>query len=157
MSNGPFSFRPSSVVAGFEILPKDSYTFEVGEPKSFKNISKNPDKAGQEIFGVRYPLKVVSEGPKKNKSISTQLWLHTEGGVKMAKGFLMAVSGYKMNDEKAYDDKYDAADWTLDIDNKSCGSAWHELTGKLVNCDLDVQMDDQAREQQKFGNWRIYG
>lgn len=153
----PFAFRPSAVVAGIEVLPKDSYHFEVGEPKSFSRISKDPAKEGAANAGVMYPLKVVSEGPKKGKTIYYNCWLHTEGGQKITKSFLMAVLGFSMKQQGDYDAKYDAADWSCDFDNKTCGAAWHEATGKVVSCDLDVKMSEQNEEQQNFGFWRVYG
>ena len=154
--SSPFSFRPSAVVVGIEILPKDSYTFEVGEPKSFIRTSKDPAKNNAENFGVMYPLKVVSEGASKGKTIYQNLWMHSEGGQKAAKGFLMAATGFSQKQEKEYDTKYETADFSYDPNAKTAGAAWHELTGKMIKCDLDVGMDTEQKEVQKFGFWQAY-
>lgn len=138
--------------SGLTILPADTYTFEIGEPKAFARQGQNG-----ENYGVQFPLKVVG-GEKDGKRVFMSGFMHTEGSLGMTKRFIMTALGYNPRTQEAeFNEKYASADWSLDTDAKTCGSIYHELTGKLIIGELDVRMDNKGQEQQNFKSWLVYG
>ena len=149
-----FNPDPTKASAGILTLPKDSYTFEIGDVKAFKKevdgVLKN--------HGLRVALTVVSEGPYKGKTVYPSLWMHNEGSQNATKRFQLAATGHTSKTEEAWNNEFGGADWGYDPDDKNdVGSAWRELKGKLIVGDLEVSMGTNDSEMQNFKAWRVYG
>lgn len=140
-----FEFDPSTVTSAIPVLPKNDYEFIIGEPKSF--IRKNAK--GEDSYGVRYPL-TVAEGDRKGTRIFFSTYYQSEGGQAAAKRFLMAVFGYKSNqeDEDRFNRDMKGKDWAFDPDSGTVGEQFREVTGKRVRGSLDIQpaKDSQGNE-----------
>lgn len=148
-----FNPDPTKATAGMLILPKDSYTFELGEPKAFI-FDKNPEKVS---YGIQYPLIVASEGQFKGRTVMHRLFLHSDAAAGMAKQFQMIAAGYaplKPGSESAWNDENGGKDWSFDTDDKSVGSGWHELKGKIVSADVDI-VEREGNQNQTF-KFRVY-
>lgn len=148
-----FNFDPNAVSASIEVLPKDSYEFIIGEPKSF--MRKN--RKGEDSYGIRYPL-VVAEGPHKDKRVFYSIYQQSEGAQAVGKQFLMAALGYDRSSdaEKEYNAAHGGADFSFNTDDQTVGDGWMELKGQRVNGELDVAMNDETgAEMQQFpaGCW----
>lgn len=146
-----YEAAPNTVAASFEVFPKDTYEFIVGEPKPFyREGNRGPN------WGVRYTLTVASEGPHKGKKYIQTLYEHSEAAKPINKQFLMAASGYR-NDrasEIAYNKSIEGADWSFDTDSGSVGDAWRAIVGNRVAADLDVKLGPDDAEQQQVKAWR---
>lgn len=149
-----FNPDPTQASGGITNLPKDSYTFEVSNFKAFDMSKDLPDGSRKESYGVQFEAKVVSEGAYKGRKIYPRLWLHNDGSRNAAKGFLLAVTGYTSRQENEWNGEYGGKDWSFDTDDKSVGSGWHELSGKLIAADVDVKMLGDMESQTI--RWRIY-
>lgn len=151
-----FNFPVADVAAGQEIFPPDTYNFEVGNSvKAFEGKEKED---GTKAYGIRLRLKIVSEGPHKNKGIPMSFYLHNEVSQQMTKRFIMAVLGYSQKQEKEFDAAYGAKDWSFDTETGEVGEVYRELEGKLVTCELAIQPNKQTGdEQQNFKRWMVYG
>lgn len=149
---------PSKALAsGFEVYPKDTYEFIVGEPKAFY---RDGQKGAN--WGVRFALTIANEGNYKGKKYFKTLWYHTQATEGMNKQFQMAVLGFKAGKEgeNAFNAQYGAAagaDWSFDTDSGSVGDTWRELVGQRVVADLDVKLGADDTEQQVERNWRPLG
>jgi hypothetical protein len=151
-----FEFDPSTVTSSIPVLPKNDYEFIIGEPKSF--IRKNAK--GEDSYGVRYPL-TVAEGEKKGQRIFFSTYYQSEGGQSAAKRFLMAVYGYKSNDEEEqrFNADMKGQDWAFDPDSGGVGEAFRNVTGKRVRGSLDVQPakdrdgNETGEQNQNFKAW----
>lgn len=143
---------PSKVVAGFTVLPKDSYEFIVGEPKAF-------EKTGQKgvNYGVRFPL-VVATGPMEGTKAQPHVcYEHTQDAEAFGKQFKMAALGFGKGreEEKRFDKEYGGKDWSFDTDSGGVGDAWREMVGKRVIGDYDIGINpNSGEEQQKVLGWR---
>lgn len=151
-----YEFNPDAVSAVIEVLPKGEYEFIVGEPKAFGGKNQ----AGGDSYGVRFPLVLAedSNGKRKGTRIFFSTYQQSEGAQAIAKQFLMAVHGYKRNEEgeKAFNGEFAGKDWGFDTDSKSVGDAWMSAKGKRVKGALDIGMNtNTGAEQQQFnaGCW----
>jgi len=155
-----YEFDPSKDQAGMVVLPKGTYEFIVGEPKSFiRKNSKNEDS-----YGVRYPL-TVADGEKKGTRISYSTYYQSEGGRGMAKQFLMAVLGYKargegsQGEEDRFNNDFRGQDWSFDPEEGAVGDAFRAVVGQRVIGILDVQPakdrdgNETGQENQQFVSW----
>lgn len=154
-----FNFPIADVAAGQEVFPADTYSFEIGEPKGF--VGKEPDSdakaAGKtQAYGVRMRVKIVSEGPHKNKGFLNSLYMHNDASQQMTKRFVMAALGYKQNDEKDFNEKYGAKDWSFEEDG-TVGEVWRELTGKMISANVTVGINKMRNEPQNNFAWIPYG
>jgi len=149
-----FNPDPTKASAGIVTLPKDSYSFEIGDIKSFKK-----EKDGVLVnHGLAVPLTVVSEGPYKGKVVYPRLWMHNEGSQNATKRFQMAATGFGPKQEEEFNDSFGGSDWGYDPDDKNdVGTAWRELKGKVVICDVEVAAGQNDTELQNFKTWRVYG
>ena len=152
---GKYDFDPTKTsAAGIPVLEKDSYLFEIGEPKSFARTNQK----GEPSYGVMFPLKVV-EGPSAGKKVFFNTYMQSDGGRAAMKRFVMTALGYNPRDkEKDFDAAYGGADWSIDPDNnKAVGALYHELTGKMIIGELDVKVGMDDKPQQDWKNWLVYG
>lgn len=150
-----FNFPIADVAAGQEIFPADTYNFELGEVKAFEGKEKED---GSKAYGIRMRLKIVSEGPHKNKGLLMSNYMHNEISQQMTKRFIMAVLGYNQKDEKAFDEAYAAKDWGFDTETGEVGAVYKELEGKIVTGELAIGVNKQTgNEQQNFKKWMVFG
>jgi hypothetical protein len=151
-----FEFDPSTVVASIEVFPKQEYEFQVGEPKAFKRTAGEGDKE-HDSFGVRFPLIIKRPDEYDGKRTVFSIYLQSEGGKAMGKGFMMACMGFKRgtDGEKAYDAEARGKDWGLDFETGGVGDAWRDHTGKRVIGSLDVTKNNKTGDpMQQFQSWR---
>lgn len=149
-----FDNDPTKVQASFEVLPKDDYEFVVGEPKAFHRVNK----AGNDSYGIRFPLTVASENAK-GKKVVFNTYQQSEGAQAMAKQFMLAVLGFGKGkaEESKFDAEYAGKDWSFDTDTKAVGDMWRMATGQRVIGSLDMTIGDNGDEQQAFNGWRPIG
>jgi hypothetical protein len=159
----PWDFDPSTVSASIEVLPKDEYEFQVGEPKAYLNPGKQqPDGTTKaDNFGVRYPLTVMRSANHPEtvgKKVLLNGMMHTPGSQAMTKGFLMAVFGYhnKPDEEKEFNAVTATKDWKFHPPSGGVSDFWREATGLRVIGSLDTapRQDNPAESQQQFKGWR---
>jgi len=151
-----YDFSPDAVSASIEILSKGEYEFIVGEPKSF--MRKN--RKGEDSYGIRFPLVLAEDmnGHKKGTRIFFNTYQQSEGAQAIGKQFLMAVLGYKRNQEaeKQFNDDFTGKDFGFNTDDGSVGDGWMEVKGKRVKGDLDVGINEENQQQVqdfKAGCW----
>jgi len=150
-----FEHDPANVVATLEVLPKDTYEFIIGQPKSFFRQNAK----GGDSYGIRYPL-VVAEGPMKDKKVLFSTYFQSEGAQAVGKQFLMAGYGFgrTSGDEKVFNQQYAGSDFGFDTDTASVGEMYAELRGKRIVGDLDVRLNETNGEQQQdFKGWKPFG
>ena len=156
---GRFTFPIADVSAGQEVYPADTYSFEIAEVKGF--VGKVPDAdaaaAGKtQAHGVRGRVKIVTEGPHKNKGFLNSLYMHNDASQQMTKRFVMAALGYAMSQEKEFNELYAAKDWSYD-ENGEVGEVWRELTGKMITANVTVGINKLRQEPQNNFAWVPYG
>lgn len=144
----------STVAAGFLILPKDTYKFEIGKgvPFEFK------DKITGEVkdHGVRIPLKVLNEGEFKDKKIQFNGKMSGDWAGQ-TKELIMAAYGYSTKAEREFNTEFGKKDWSYNPEDKSIGGVWAGVEGKIVVCNLDVKPSkDLTQEFQSFRGWTTY-
>lgn len=148
-----FNFDPSSVTSNIEVLPKQEYELQVGEPKAF--IRKN--RKGEDSYGIRYPLTAKAPDEYNGKKVFFSTYYQSEGAQSMAKQFMMAVMGYGKGkpEEDRFNDDFRGKDWSFDPETGAVGDAYRELVGKRVIGSLDVGKNDETGDPtQKFAGWR---
>jgi hypothetical protein len=156
--SGVFDFVPSEVEVGFPILPKGSYEIEVGEPKSFyrqgKADAKNPGTTKADNHGVMYVSK-VAEGSEKGKKYVVNCYMHTPESQSFSKQFMMAVLGFKKDQEEQFNAHTANWNWRYNPQDKTCSDGWHNLKNKRCIIDVDVVIDPVTQEKsQKFIGYR---
>ena len=147
-----YGFNPAAVDAGFPVYPKGQYEMIIGDPKPFLGKAIEAGSTKTQNYGVRYAL-IIAEGEKKGKKAIMNCYMHVEASQGFAKQFLMAAAGFNPKDQDAearYNEESGAKDWTYDPDTGRVGEAWLELRGKRILIDLDVTMDKDQKEQQKW-------
>lgn len=162
-----YDFDPSTVSASIEILPKDEYEFQVGEPKAFLNNPKQqPDGTTKAAsFGIRFPLTVTRSANHPEtigKKIFLQGFMHTPGSQAMTKGFVMAAAGYhnKPEEEKEFNEATKNMDWKFHPPTGAVGEVYSSIVGNRVVGDVDTQprKDDKGQVvegefNQNFRGW----
>lgn len=147
-----FNFDPSSASATLEVLPKGDYEVIIGEPKPFLREGEKGTN-----YGVYYSLKVLN-GPHKDKTIVTNLYMHTPGAGSYAKQFQMAALGYARNtaSEREFDAIHAGDDWTFGVDPNVIGDGWRALMGKRIVVSLDTQPNKDRPDEltQQFKGYR---
>lgn len=148
-----YNFDPSQASATIEVLPKATYEFQVGEPKSFiRQNSKDEDS-----YGIRYPLTVMTEGPHHNKRVYYSTYYQSDGGQGFAKQFLMACLGYAKTpaEEKRFNAEQGGKDWSYDPETGGVGDGYRQVTGQRVVGDLDISKNNRTGDDmQQFVGFR---
>lgn len=146
-----YSTPTGKITAGELILPKGEYEFSVGEPTLFHRTRDD----GSEVYGVRYPFTVISEGEYQNQRIRNQdMYLHTPGAARMTKRFLMATLGFDTNSqvsEADFNSQY--PDLDIDPDANYLAEAFSRVVGKTVKAAVDVQ-ENKIREGEMQNSFR---
>lgn len=149
-----FTPNLTEVDAGaLEVLPKGTYEISIESGKGFARKNR----AGVDIFGVRYNCKVSEEGPEKGKTVLVNCYMHTDGAAMMSKRFVMAACGYnpaKAEEQKRFNHDYKDMTWDFDSDGPIGGSAWEEAVGARVIADMDIAMNKETNEPQQTYVWR---
>ena len=145
------------------ILPKDDYSFSIGEVKPFKNDKTIEGGDTVEQHGVRTSL-TVKGGEFDGKSIPLSFYLNKEEGWGMSKQFIMAALGYPIN--KAGENKYnedcdaspEAFDFSYDPDTNEIGAGWKKVQGAMVNAGVASKpnKNNAAQINQTF-RWEPFG
>lgn len=146
-----YEVDPTSITAVIALLDKGEYELSVGEPKAFEKKTKKDTDSN----GVRYPV-TVAEGPEKGARTYYTCWLHSEGGMGFAKGFIMACLGYAAtrDAEKTFDAKYRGSDWGYNPEDGSTGDVWREATGKRVMATVDLRLGEDGQTMQQ--QWKSF-
>ena len=115
----------TQVEAGFPVYEKGRYRVKVTKMTPFIRSSK-PDADGNVTtqVGVRYGLEMQGQFDREGnldddlqgKSVQPfTCWLHSEGGWKFSKPFLMAAAGYSVKDEQlANEELFQNHNWEID-------------------------------------------
>jgi hypothetical protein len=146
-----YSVSSDKVNAGELILPKGEYSFSLGEPTLFHRTRDD----GSEVYGVRYPFTIVSEGPHHGQRIRNQdMYLHTPGAARMTKRFLMAALDFDANSQVAeaeFNSQF--PDLGIDPDANYMDEVFSRVTGKIVRAAVDVQ-ENRIREGEMQNTFR---
>jgi hypothetical protein len=131
-------------------LPAGLYTMEVGPPTLF--YSNKNDKVSA---AVKYTLTVLEADDHKlvGRKYFHNCWIHSDGGRKMSKRFIMACHGYKENSANQaklneYIQKLGADADKVDTDTGEIGTYWTSVVGSRVVADLEIQPDRNDQPQQ---------
>ncbi len=153
-----FNPNPTQATAGYLVLPKDFYTFEVDSlvPVLY---DKDPNAVRH---GIQVRLIVKTDGVFKGKAVSVFLGQHDEMNQSITKRFQMAATGANpanSSEEEKWNEEFGPKDWSYSIEgsNKSVGDAWAGLKGAIICADCDVRADknDASKQYQSF-NWKPY-
>jgi hypothetical protein len=149
-----FQPNPEAATAGALILDKGEYAFEVKKLSPFI-FDKDPNKISH---GVQATLTVVTEGQYKGKTINARMFMHTSAAEGMSKQFLLSALGLnpaRRDEEERFNSEYGAGDWSYDTDDKSLGSAWDVLLGKILTGVAGEPKENNGMLNQNF-SWRPY-
>lgn len=137
--------------AGELILSKGEYTFSIGEPTLFHRTRDD----GSEVYGVRYPFTVTSEGEHQGQRIRNQdMYLHTPGAARMTKRFLMSALGYDANSQvKEAQFNSEFPELGIDPEANYMDEVFSRVTGKTVKAAVDVQ-ENRIREGEMQNTFR---
>jgi hypothetical protein len=131
-------------------LPAGLYTMSVGTPSLQYN-----DKNGKVSAAVKYPLSVLEADDHKlvGRKYFHNCWIHSDGGRKMSKLFIMACHGYKPNADgqaklNAYIEGLGPDADKVDTDTNEIGPYWMGVVGSRVVADLEIQPDKNDQPQQ---------
>jgi hypothetical protein len=148
---GRFTGAPTKASVGFVTLPKDSYTFSIGEPKAFKRTQQSDN---TEVEGIRWPLTVVSDGDMKGKVVFFQSTFGNEISLGQEKSMMMAADGVEVSDEndKVWSAAHENEDYSGDTDTGVVGEGYLRHKGKTVMADVDITVSKKDATQQ-FQKW----
>ena len=148
--------NPAENTAGALILEKADYAMEITKLSAFI-FDKNPDKISH---GVQATCKIVTEGEYKGKTINSRLFYHSSGAADMSKKFLMAALGLNpafKADEERFNSEFGASDWAYDTDDKSLGSGWDVLVGKIIGAAAgEPKLDAASGMMNQNFSWKPY-
>ena len=157
-----FDVPMDQVRATTRIFDRGEYEIIVKNHQPFLRVRENNDGTTTDVAGVRYYLEMVGqvdaagnvdEEFKGEQVQSLSVYVHTEGGQRGAKRFLMAVLGF--DDEEAFNAEYAGKDFSVDGEGDAItvGAVWEEPVGKRFRATLDSEIFNDE-EQQRFRNFR---
>lgn len=156
----PYTPDLTKVQAGIPQLPKGDYEFSITEGKLFKRERTEDDNSVTKLHGVQYNLVVTrSEDPQyMGKTIPFQIYLHSDKAFSIVKQFLLAAYGFPLNEQDAFNKKFEGADWEVNPETDHVGDVWTGVVGGRIaaTADLVPQKGPRAKEgqlNQQF-NWR---
>ena len=165
----------TKVEAGFPVYEKGRYRVKVTKKTPLIEESK-PDAEGNTKIkaGVRYALEMGGQYDREGnlddtdagKQVSSfTCWVHSDGGWKFSKPFLMAACGFAMKEEaQANVDLFQAHSWELDGDVGAnaetfvVGDGWDLPIDRFVDVTLKKsgttnKETGEVYENQDFGSW----
>jgi hypothetical protein len=165
-------FDWGEVQATTPVYPKGDYELTIKSVRgsAWPKTDKNGNPTGEITMVVRFRPEMVGAYDSKDKLSSKgpdgkdikggscediNLWIHSDGGRKMAKGYMMAVLGYNPRDgeqEKLFNKflKDQKADLSASVEENDDGSlslkiggGWEQL---FVGKNVRAHMDEEIRE-----------
>lgn len=89
------------------------------------------------------------------------IYLHSEGAMRMGKRIMMAILGYDKDDEEEFNEWAASQDLSFNAEENEDGSydvtlgdGWDALKGRLFIASLEPQMDDYGGEEREVQNVR---
>lgn len=166
----------SAVDANIPIYEKGRYRVQINKRTPTMREKNDGNGKVSTSVSVRYALEMVGAfddegnlltGGLKGKTVQPyNCWVHSEGGWKMAKSFIMAACGYnvKKQEGEANVELFQKHSWRVqgEIDAAAntfeLGDGWDLLVGRLVDVTLSVKADREDKagdkiEEQDFGGW----
>jgi hypothetical protein len=166
----------TKVEAQIPIFEKGRYRVKVTKRTPFLRESKNEDSGVvHEIGGIRYALEMsgrydeegnLTKEDYAGRTVSPYtVWLHTDGGWKFGKPFLMAASGFRPKDEQLANEKlFQANEWDFkgdvdaDAETFTVGSGFDLPVDRYVDVNLWKSVSaskdgSQTYENQEYGGW----
>lgn len=170
-----FSPDFASVDASIPIYEKGRYRVKTTKRTPFIKEKRDGDGNVNVSAGVRYPLEMVGKFDEEGELITEDyagrtvtpfsVWVHTEGGWKFSKSFLMAAAGYDVKNEEELANKelFQKHGWIVNgeptdpPENIEIGDGFDLCVGRLVDVTLtkSSRTTDDGREfdDQDFGAW----
>jgi hypothetical protein len=151
---GRFSGAPTKASVGFLVLPKDTYTFKIGEPKAYERVQKK-DNTENILQGIRWPLTVESEGQFKGKTV---LFASTQGNdisLGQEKALMMAADGVEptADNDEVWSVENENQDYDADTSSGVVGEGYLRHKGKLVSADVDITTSTKDGTSAQFQKW----
>ncbi len=159
-------FQPnlSKAHAGFPMLERGEYEFEITKATPFLRVKENGDESAGCRYGLRCTGKIIDDGSldESHEAAGEQvspisLWVHTPKAFGMTKQFILAALGYTIREEKQANEEYfDDADFSIDVDddeNTVGGASWEDLVGKSLRMTADIG-EWNGNEQQEYRSYQ---
>lgn len=151
-----FNPDPTKIQVALALFEKGEYVFTIGEPKAFARDKK--DKAGNitgRSVGVRYPI--VCNLPATHDGLRQffSAYIHTDGALAFAKGFVMAALGFNPRDQKSeesFNAKYAGVSWSVDVGTGAVGDMWRNCKGHQIKLSCDITIQEDGSQGQQFNN-----
>ena len=151
MSTGRFEVPSDKVYSTTPILPKGSYVFAVGDPKTFINMEKD-DPTKIRNFGVIVAITTDLDGQKV--TLPARLYFHNDGSQRMAKRFLMCTLGFIPNQKGEQDFNKTYPSLWVDPTEQTMSDAFKRVSGGKVTAIVDVKPNPETGDQQNDFRWQ---
>lgn len=121
------------------VLPINEYEFAIGTPKTKTVDIKNGERAGQKMYIMSFPLKVVSDtnGDTEyaNKIVTVDFIINTDqdDAFNRVLKVAMAANGIVPGTDDAdneFRSRFGNDDWSVNFETNTLGSAWTMLNTK---------------------------
>lgn len=164
----------TKVESSIPVFEKGRYRVKVTGKKAFAEEKKDNETQVIHIkSGVRYALEMVGmfgdDGDLITEDFAGRtvspfsVYTHSEGGLRFAKPFLMAASGFSPRDEQhANEHLFQANDWNFSgepgmaAENFELGAGWDLPVDRLVDVTLKKKVtttEDTTYENQEYSGW----
>lgn len=172
---GIFTPDFAGVESSIPVFDKMRALVKVTGMKPFFNEKTNEKGEVKRNAGLQYNLEMVAERDaatgnlitedRKGRTVSSyKVYLHTEGGLKFAKPFLMAAMGFNpRKQEQEANVKFQAGDWKFNGEPNAApetfelGTSWNIPVDQTLEVTLNKKVDRQEGkedfESQEFSNW----
>jgi len=154
----------TQVSAGMKIFPRGDYELKVTGVKPIAYYKEDEEGEVTEDFvgGCQINVEMVGRIGNDNQLdrddegeavVPLRLYTHTEKAWGMTKGSIMAIMGYKRDDEAVFNSDFGEADFSLEgesAEDAVLGADWNRLEGQHFVATLNKRMF-RNREQQAVG------
>lgn len=148
------TFDMTKETAGRLLVEDGDKEFTILDAKPFWRDKTDPN-TGEvtHIYGVRYSLRIDSEGEQKDKTFDQDCFLHSKKTGGMNKQFLLAALGYTPKREHDFNETYaDPTLYDVDFDNNTLGEVWKAPVGRKIMAVVKTgpQKNDPNIQQNSF-------
>ena len=153
----------TQVSAGMKIFARGEYELTVTKVKPLAYYKRDEDGELTDTFISGCQVNVEMVGRLQNDGtldrtdegesvVPLRLYVHNQKGWGMTKSAIMAILGFTLEEEEAFNADHKEDDFSVDGegDEATLGSAWSSLTGQHVIVRLDTRMF-KNRPQQDTG------
>jgi len=172
----------TAVDAGFPVHETGRYRLKITKTTPFIRESK-PDSDGNTkiSYGMNYATvlagmfdpdaeeeTLLTEGLEGKQVTQYPIWLHSEGGWKFGKSFLLAAAGFNVRREEGEGNEklFQAHEWHVDgevgstAENIEYGNGFDLLVDRLVDVTLvkgEKEWQGEMQDEQDFKGWTPVG